>query len=141
MANLGLIEHYSHLRIIDVGRSRVLNAPFSKGLTFSRGLREKLLQETKSAYCGFDPTADSLHIGNLFSILVLIQLQKRGVTPIAVVGEATAPIGDPSGRLTERESLSSLGLERNVKGLEGNLSSVFENHQRYTEVPLSLLYA
>lgn len=95
------------------------------------------MEETTAAYCGFDPTADSLHIGNLFSILVLIQLQKRGVTPIAVVGEATAQIGDPSGRLTERMALGQKELIQNVEGLEKNLRTVFDNHQRYLRESVS----
>ncbi|XP_003737693.1 tyrosine--tRNA ligase, mitochondrial [Galendromus occidentalis] len=91
----------------------------------------QVLKDTRAAYCGFDPTSDSLHLGNLLSILVLIQLQKRGVIPIAVVGEATAQIGDPSGRSTERESLSSVSLHQNVRGLEQNLRTVFSNHERF----------
>ena len=56
-------------------------------------------------YCGFDPTSDSLHIGNLLSILVLLHGQRAGHTPIAVVGGATGQIGDPSGKTKDRPSL------------------------------------
>src|SRR5687768_8844958 len=59
-----------------------------------------------SAYAGFDPTADSLHIGHFMGILGLIYAQRNGIRPIAVVGGATGLIGDPSGKTTERQLLT-----------------------------------
>ena len=70
------------------------------------GLEEQLEKEVTSAYVGFDPTADSLHIGNLVSIMMLKHFQKAGHKPIALVGGATGMVGDPSGKSEERKFLS-----------------------------------
>lgn len=59
-----------------------------------------------SAYAGFDPTADSLHMGNLISILTMVRLSILGIRPILLIGGATGLIGDPSGKTTERNMLS-----------------------------------
>jgi tyrosyl-tRNA synthetase len=71
-------------------------------MTNRDGLQEKLQKERVVLYCGFDPTADSLHIGSLLPILVLSRFQKAGHIPVALVGGGTGLIGDPSGRSTER---------------------------------------
>jgi tyrosyl-tRNA synthetase len=68
-------------------------------------------------YCGFDPTADSLHLGNLLGILVLAWFQRCGHTPVALVGGATGRVGDPSGKSTERPVLDDETLERNTAGI------------------------
>ena len=70
------------------------------------GTEEQLNKEMTSAYIGFDPTADSLHIGSLVPILLLVHLQKAGHKPIALVGGATGMVGDPSGKSEERNLLS-----------------------------------
>ena len=70
------------------------------------GLNEILKQGVTSAYVGFDPTASSLHIGNLVPIMLLVHYQKCGHRPIALVGGATALIGDPSGKKSERRLLT-----------------------------------
>jgi tyrosyl-tRNA synthetase len=75
-----------------------------------------------TVYCGFDPTADSLHCGNLMAIQVLAHFQRAGHTPIAVVGGATGLIGDPSGKKDERKLLSPEDVQRNVEGIRGVLS-------------------
>ena len=67
------------------------------------GTEEQLEKETTTAYVGFDPTADSLHIGNLVSIMMLKHLQKAGHKPLALVGGATGMVGDPSGKSEERK--------------------------------------
>lgn len=72
-------------------------------------------------YAGFDPTADSLHIGHLISVLILKHFQLAGHQPIAVVGGATGMVGDPSGRSSERNLLSAEDLAKNVAGLRENL--------------------
>jgi tyrosyl-tRNA synthetase len=56
-----------------------------------------------AAYCGFDPSASSLHLGNLMAVMMLVRVQAHGYTPIALVGGATGMIGDPSGKSTERQ--------------------------------------
>ena len=74
-----------------------------------------------SCYVGFDPTADSLHIGNLVSLRVLQIMQHHGFQPIALVGGATGLIGDPSGRSTERNMQSTEKIRQNVIGIEANV--------------------
>ncbi|KAG2432307.1 hypothetical protein HYH02_013029 [Chlamydomonas schloesseri] len=73
-----------------------------------------------SVYCGFDPTADSLHLGNLLGIVVLSWFQRCGHEPVALLGGATGRVGDPSGRSTERPVLSEEQIEHNVTSI-GNL--------------------
>src|SRR4028119_1505117 len=77
------------------------------------GTEEQLLKEMTTAYIGFDPTADSLHIGSLVPILLLVHLQKAGHKPIALVGGATGMVGDPSGKSEERNLLSEDVLKKN----------------------------
>ena len=78
------------------------------------GTAEQLNKEMTSAYIGFDPTADSLHIGSLVPILLLVHLQKAGHKPYALVGGATGMVGDPSGKSEERNLLSEEILNHNV---------------------------
>ncbi len=72
-------------------------------------------------YCGFDPTAPSLHVGNLFVLITMEKLQKLGHTPIAVIGGATGMIGDPSGKSKERVLLDSEALEKNIAGIKAQI--------------------
>jgi len=85
------------------------------------GTEEQLNKEMTSAYVGFDPTADSLHIGSLVPILLLVHLQKAGHKPIALVGGATGMVGDPSGKSEERNMLSEEDLNKNVIGVRNQL--------------------
>src|ERR1700740_2729428 len=85
------------------------------------GTEEQLQKEMTSAYIGFDPTADSLHIGSLVPILLLVHLQRAGHKPIALVGGATGMIGDPSGKSEERNLLSEEVLQKNLVGIKGQL--------------------
>src|ERR1700704_1883836 len=78
------------------------------------GTKEQLEKEMTTAYIGFDPTADSLHIGSLVPIILLVHLQKAGHKPIALVGGATGMVGDPSGKSEERNLLSEDTLNHNV---------------------------
>ena len=71
------------------------------------GTEEQFEKELTSAYIGFDPTADSLHIGSLVQILILKHFQNAGHKPIALVGGATGMVGDPSGKSSERNLLNS----------------------------------
>lgn len=80
-----------------------------------------LEKEPLTLYCGFDPTADSLHIGSLLPILGLAHFQRHGHKPIALVGGGTGLIGDPSGKTQERSMLSKEDVERNVEGIRGQL--------------------
>lgn len=74
-----------------------------------------------AAYAGFDPTADSLHVGHLVAILGLMYAQRNGIRPIAIVGGATGLIGDPSGKTSERQLLTKEIVAKNVEGLRGVL--------------------
>ena len=85
------------------------------------GTEEQLNKEITSAYIGFDPTADSLHIGSLVPILLLVHLQKAGHKPIALVGGATGMVGDPSGKSEERNLLSEETLRHNEQGVRNQL--------------------
>lgn len=84
-------------------------------------LAAKLDAETFTVYCGFDPTAESLHIGSLLPIMGLVHVQRAGHTPIALVGGGTGMIGDPSGKTQERQLLDAAAVARNVAGIEGQL--------------------
>ncbi|HZW69521.1 MAG TPA: tyrosine--tRNA ligase [Hanamia sp.] len=86
------------------------------------GTEEKLTKEPVTAYVGFDPTADSLHIGSLIPIIVLVHLQKFGHKPLALVGGATGMVGDPSGKSEERNLLSKEVLDKNVAAVKQQLS-------------------
>ena len=86
------------------------------------GTEEHLLEEMRSAYVGFDPTADSLHIGNLVPIMLLAHYQRCGHRPIALVGGATGMIGDPSGKSSERNLLDEKTLRHNQECVKTQLS-------------------
>ncbi|RZJ36354.1 MAG: tyrosine--tRNA ligase [Flavobacterium sp.] len=86
------------------------------------GTEEQLLKESTTAYIGFDPTADSLHIGSLVQIILLVHLKNFGHRPIALVGGATGMIGDPSGKSDERNLLDENTLATNVAGIRSVLS-------------------
>lgn len=77
-------------------------------------------------YIGFDPTADSLHLGNLVAIMGLAWFQKHGHTPVALVGGATGLVGDPSGKSHERPLLDQAAVEQNLKGITKNLQQVLD---------------
>ena len=85
------------------------------------GTKEQLDKEMTSGYVGFDPTADSLHIGSLVPILLLVHLQRAGHKPYALVGGATGMVGDPSGKSEERNLLSEETLHHNQEGVKKQL--------------------
>lgn len=85
------------------------------------GTEEQLKKEMTTGYIGFDPTADSLHIGSLVPILLLVHFQRAGHKPIALVGGATGMVGDPSGKSEERNLLDEGTLQRNVAGVKAQL--------------------
>ncbi len=90
------------------------------------GTEEQLNKEVTSGYVGFDPTADSLHIGSLVPILLLVHLQKAGHKPVALVGGATGMVGDPSGKSEERNMLSEEVLNQNVEGIKKQLQKFLD---------------
>ncbi len=100
------------------------------------GTKEKLNEEKIAAYIGFDPTADSLHIGSLVQIMLLVHLQRAGHKPIALVGGATGMIGDPSGKSEERNLLSEDILNHNVVCIENQLRKflIFDGIENSAEI-------
>jgi tyrosyl-tRNA synthetase len=124
--------------LIDELRARGLLAQASD----EAGLSDHLESGSRTVYCGFDPTADSLHIGNLVPLLTLRRFQQHGHRPILLLGGATGLIGDPSGRTDERslnqtEVVASWveKIRRQVEGLvsfEGNNAAIIENNLEWT---------
>jgi len=96
------------------------------------GMEEHLKEEMRAAYVGIDPTADSLHIGHLVSVMMLKHLQVAGHKPIALVGGATGMIGDPSGKSAERNLLDEKTLRTNEEGLKKQLKKFldFESNEK-----------
>uniref|UniRef100_A0A8D0J3H5 Tyrosine--tRNA ligase n=1 Tax=Sus scrofa TaxID=9823 RepID=A0A8D0J3H5_PIG len=94
---------------------------------FDRGLAGNVPQ---TIYCGFDPTADSLHVGHLLALLGLFHFQRAGHNVIALVGGATARLGDPSGRTKEREALDAERVQSNALALRQGLQALAANHQQ-----------
>lgn len=92
---------------------------------------EELTSKPQTIYSGFDPTADSLHVGNLLIIMALLHCQRAGHNVIALVGGATAQIGDPSGRKSERPQLSVSEVQANSQKIFENLNRIFSNHKEY----------
>src|SRR3954447_17239521 len=87
----------------------------------TEGLRDALATAPMTAYIGFDPTADSLHVGSLLTVMGLARLQRCGHSPIAIVGGGTGMIGDPSGKSQERTLLSTEQIAINVAGIRRQL--------------------
>ena len=95
------------------------------------GTEEALSKEMSSGYIGFDPTADSLHVGHLVQIMTLVHFQRAGHKPIALVGGATGMVGDPSGKSKERNLLDAQTLEHNVQCVKSQLMRFLDfNHSK-----------
>lgn len=90
------------------------------------GLEKLLNSESISLYCGFDPTSDSLHVGNLIPMISLMRFKKHGHNPIALIGGATGLIGDPSGKAQERETLLEESVLKNSQAIGNQLQKITE---------------
>ena len=95
---------------------------FFKQCTDEAALTELLAGEKVTGYIGFDPTADSLHIGSLLQIMLLVHLQRHGHRPIAIAGGGTALVGDPSGKTELRKLLTLEDIEANLKGIKAQIA-------------------
>ena len=95
------------------------------------GIEDFISKKSKSAYIGFDPTSDSLHIGNLVPIMLLAHFQRHGHKPIALIGGATGMIGDPSGKSSERNLLDEQTLIFNQEKIKKQLSKflIFDSNK------------
>jgi tyrosyl-tRNA synthetase len=100
------------------------------------GTEEQLLKEMTTAYIGFDPTSDSLHIGSLVPIIILVHMHNHGHRPIALVGGATGMIGDPSGKSDERNLLDEATLDKNVNGIKALLSRFLDFNSADANAPI-----
>jgi tyrosyl-tRNA synthetase len=94
----------------------------------SEGVRDHLAAGPVTAYIGFDPTADSLHVGHLVQVMAAARLQRAGHRPLALVGGGTGMIGDPSGKSAERPLLTRTQVEANVAGIRGQLERFLDFH-------------
>lgn len=94
--------------------------------TMMPGTEEQLAKEMTAAYVGIDPTADSLHIGHLVSVMMLRHFQRAGHKPIALVGGATGMIGDPSGKSAERNLLDEAALRHNQESIKNQLAKFLD---------------
>lgn len=88
-----------------------------------------LAQKPQKVYCGFDPTSDSLHVGNMVAIMGLAWFQRCGHTPVVIVGGATGMIGDPSGKSSERQLLNPETIQNNLQGIRKNLEVILAHPQ------------
>lgn len=111
------------LNVIEILQER----GFIEALTFEE--MATIVQNPLKVYCGFDPTSDSLHLGNMVAIMGLAWFQRCGHTPVVLVGGATGMIGDPSGKSLERQLLDPETIENNLKGIQKNLENILEQNR------------
>jgi tyrosyl-tRNA synthetase len=113
---------------------------FVQDVTDEEGLRSAFEQGVVSVYVGFDPTATSLHVGNLVGIMALANLQRLGHRPIALAGGGTVMIGDPSGKTIERQLLTVETIEQNLVGIRKQLAQHYDfDGDRFGDNPPALL--
>ncbi|XP_063961290.1 tyrosine--tRNA ligase, mitochondrial-like [Lytechinus pictus] len=123
----GRRSYCTHSNVLTLHQRGVFNDVFPPQ---SDELPKLLMSSPQCIYCGVDPTADSLHIGNLLALVALIHCQRAGHQCVALIGGATALIGDPSGKSTEREALHPDLVERNAESIHQSLQRIFTNHER-----------
>ncbi|XP_063240808.1 tyrosine--tRNA ligase, mitochondrial isoform X1 [Bacillus rossius redtenbacheri] len=101
----------------------------------SHEIVDLLKRGDQCVYAGFDPTADSLHVGNLLVLVNLLHWQRAGHRVVVLLGGATGLIGDPSGRSSARPALSEEEVERNTRAIRDNVERIFSNHRRFLWTP------
>jgi len=99
---------------------------FVSQVTDEEGVRDAFAEKQITAYVGFDPTGDSLHVGNLLGLMALAHLQRAGHRPIAIIGDGTAMIGDPSGKTEMRKMLSKKQIEANAERIKAQVGKYIE---------------
>ena len=127
--NIALKKQYLTSKILSLLKLKNLKMNFVEELRW-RGMLQDIIPETEeyllknktTGYIGFDPTADSLHIGSLVPIILLMHFQRAGHNPVALVGGATGMVGDPSGKSEERNLLDEETLNKNVAGVKAQLA-------------------
>lgn len=112
----------SNINVYDVLKER----GFLKQLTHEEEMKEILGKEKVTFYIGFDPTADSLHVGHFIAMMFMAHMQRAGHRPIALVGGGTAMIGDPSGRTDMRQMLSKEEIDHNISCIKKQLSRLID---------------
>ncbi|MEG0771882.1 tyrosine--tRNA ligase [Clostridium sp.] len=112
----------SNINVYDVLKER----GFLKQLTHEEEMKEILGKEKVTFYIGFDPTADSLHVGHFIAMMFMAHMQKAGHRPIALVGGGTAMIGDPSGRTDMRQMLTKEEIDHNISCIKKQLSRLID---------------
>ncbi|CAG9865523.1 unnamed protein product [Phyllotreta striolata] len=122
-------RHYSNRNVLKLKERGMFEDIFPDNA--ANVVTDVLNARPQVVYAGFDPTANSLHVGNLLVLINLLHWQRGGHHPIAVVGGATAKIGDPSGRTKEREEIARTIIEENITGLCSNINAIFNNHEKY----------
>ncbi|XP_068145088.1 tyrosine--tRNA ligase, mitochondrial isoform X1 [Drosophila tropicalis] len=127
VAHISPRRHLTHKNLLELTDRGFFQSIFPD--TAAPRIKHLFTSGRQSIYAGFDPTADSLHVGNLLVIMGLLHCQRAGHKPIALVGGATGLIGDPSGRKTERNQLGESVIETNLKAIEQQLLRVFKNHE------------
>ena len=103
------------------------------GLINDEEIYNNFIKDNPRMYIGFDPTAESLHLGNLIGILTAIRFGAYGIEPILLIGGATGQIGDPSGKNKERPLMEKERLEKNIEGIQGSISNLFSNMEHNSD--------
>jgi len=124
-----LRRSYTNKNVLKLHERQMLQNIFPENS--SNEVIQLLTKKNQCVYAGFDPTADSLHIGNLLVIMNLLHWQRANHRVIALIGGATAQIGDPSGKSKDRDKQSAQVLLQNVNGITKSLLNVFSNHAKY----------
>ncbi|OAV90318.1 hypothetical protein PTTG_07346 [Puccinia triticina 1-1 BBBD Race 1] len=126
-------EHSSKADVVEELERRGLMAQVT-----SRAIRQHLLDRPRTIYLGIDPTAQSLHVGNLVVLIALLHFTIQGHQTIVLLGGATGSVGDPSGRNSERVALSENVLKTNLQSIENQLKTLLSNCLKHASTALSI---
>ncbi|PSN31760.1 Tyrosine--tRNA ligase [Blattella germanica] len=123
------VRHYTNRNVLKLHERGMFEDIFPDNS--NQVVTDLLNSKPQCVYAGFDPTADSLHIGNLLVLINLLHWQRAGHSVVALIGGATGRIGDPSGRTSDRPQLKSSTVTENVNSLKKNIKQIFDNHNQY----------